>query len=349
MPKEIHSASEYEDSETEEDNKSPQPTVLDTLTGVQSSVRHQIQDDFKPDKIDADEDLVKGLDPNSEHISLIHLKIQFLEDLHLNKFPKLKVLNLRQNLIEDIHEVKNISDDLEELDLYDNRIKHISSRLNLKIKLITLDLSFNLIKNIKNIENLINLKNLYFIENKISEITNISHFENLQVLELGGNRLKKIDNLPLNLRELWIGKNRISKLENISHLKNLKILSIQSNRLTKIENLPPGLTELYLSHNGISKLENLDELKNLEILDITSNPIKTLENVKQLKNLTDLWASYCKFDSFKDVEEQLKDNENLETVYLEGSPLHLQNVTSYRRKIILLLPQIEKLDATYVR
>lgn len=36
----------------------------------------------------------------------------------------------------------------------------------------------------------------------------------------------------------------------------------------------------------------------------------------------------------------------LETVYLEGNPVQASEGTAYRRKIILMLPQISQLDAT---
>lgn len=342
----IHSNSEYEDTDVEEQEASTGPLAPTTLQG-------QVIPDEHPEQIDADEDLAAELPDDTEFIELIHLKIRDMEDLNLGRFKQLKSLVLRQNLLESFGEVKHVADDIEELDLYDNRIKHISSHLNDKKKLKNLDLSFNKIRNIKNIENLTQLENLYFVQNKITDIVNLDPFNQLRNLELGGNRINRIQNLdPLvNLTELWLGKNRISKLENLSSLTNLKILSIQSNRITKLEGLESlvNLEELYISHNGIERIEGLEKNLKLTTLDITGNRITKLENLKHLTKLTDLWASYNKFDSFKDVEDELKDLKELDTVYFEGNPLQLQNMTSYRRKLIILLPQVNKIDATYVR
>lgn len=55
-----------------------------------------------------------------------------------------------------------------------------------------------------------------------------------------------------------------------------------------------------------------------------------------------------KIGSLKDVEPQLKHITSLETIYLEGNPVQSAEGAHYRRKVILALPQISQLDATYV-
>ena len=62
--------------------------------------------------------------------------------------------------------------------------------------------------------------------------------------------------------------------------------------------------------------------------------------------LEELWASNNKLDSFQEVEEQLKDKEGLETVYLEGNPLQVGQPALYRNKVRLALPGIKKIDAS---
>lgn len=345
-PEEIFTNSEHEETEAEEETgfagSVPPPTV-----------QGQVIPDENPDLIDADEDLAAEFPDDTEYLELVHLKIRSMDDLNLARFNHLKGLILRQNLLDSFGAIKYASDELEELDLYDNRIKHISSHVNDKVQLRNLDLSFNKIRNIKNIEKLTKLENLYFVQNKITDIVNLETFTSLKNLELGGNRITQIKNLdPLvNLTELWLAKNRISKLENLSTLKNLKILSIQSNRITKIEGLEglENLEELYISHNGIEKIEGLDKNLKLTTLDITGNRVSKLENLSHLKELTDLWASYNKIASFANVEDELKDLKNLDTVYLESNPIQTENPTSYRRKLIMFLPQVNKIDATYVR
>lgn len=312
--------------------------------------------DPRPESIENDADLARDYSLDSLYVDLIHLKIGSMEDLNLGRFEKLESLCLRQNLITSMVAVGELpAETMEELDLYDNRINHISSLVNKLVKLKNLDLSFNKIKNIKNIDNLVDLENLYFVQNKISEIKNLEPFKKLQNLELGGNRIEEITetmhHLPA-LEMLWLGKNKITKLQNLSSLTNLRVLSIQSNRLTKIEGLEKlvNLEEIYLSHNGISKIENLEGNTKLKVIDITSNRITKLENLSHLAELTDFWCSYNQVSSFDDIHKELGSLPELDTVYFEGNPIQTSNPTAYRRKLRLNLgPSLAKIDATYVK
>lgn len=312
--------------------------------------------DPHPDQIDADIDLTREYDDDVDYLELIHLKIGSLEDLNLGRFKKLESLCLRQNLLTSMTAVADLpTDTLEELDLYDNRINHISSALNKFEKLKNLDLSFNKIKNIKNIDKLVNLENLYFVQNKIKEIKNLETLKKLKNLELGGNKIEEISNTMNQLpavEQLWLGKNKIPRLENLSNLLNLRVLSIQSNRITKIEGLDKlvNLEELYLSHNGISKIEGLENNTKLQVLDITSNRISKLENLSHLVHLTDFWCSYNQVSSFDEIAKELGKLPELDTVYFEGNPVQTSNATGYRRKLRLNLgPSLAKIDATYVK
>jgi protein phosphatase 1 regulatory subunit 7 len=131
-------------------------------------------------------------------------------------------------------------------------------------------------------------------------------------------------------------------------LTNLKILSIQSNRLTSITGLTrlTSLEELHISHNALTDLSGLEANTQLRVIDISSNPIEHLEGLNTLTHLEELWASYCKINSFGEVEKALKDKDELQTVYFEGNPLQLNNRTLYRNKVKLALPQVIQIDAS---
>ncbi|QEU60438.1 Sds22 [Kluyveromyces lactis] len=322
------------------------------------SLQSNVIEDHNPDYISADSELAAEIPDDTEVIDLVHLKVLALEDLNLLRFRNLKKLYLRQNLIESIAELEVLPlDNMEEIDFYDNRIKHISKSVNLFPNLKTLDLSFNKIRTIKNVDKLVNLENLYFVQNKISKIENLGSLTKLKNLELGGNRIKEIgpDDLKglVNLEEIWLGKNSIPKLINLQHLKNLRILSIQSNKLKKFEGLEElsNLEELYVSHNFISKIEGLENNLKLTTLDVTGNRLTKIENLKHLKHLTDLWASDNQIDQpFESLGEELGNLPEFETIYLEGNPIQTKNPTQYRRKIMLNLGEsLQKIDATYVR
>lgn len=53
-----------------------------------------------------------------------------------------------------------------------------------------LDLSFNRIKEITGLGNLLKLKKLFLSSNKINEIKNVNHLPKLELLELGDNRIR---------------------------------------------------------------------------------------------------------------------------------------------------------------
>lgn len=136
--------------------------------------------------------------------------------------------------------------------------------------------------------------------------------------------------------------------QNVSHLSNLKILSIQSNRLPRISGLSAltNLEELYISHNALTEISDLENNPNLRVLDISNNQIAHLTNLKNQKHLEELWASSNMIISFEEVERELADKKELNTVYFEMNPLQLKNPALYRNKVRLALPQIQQIDAS---
>ena len=104
-----------------------------------------------------------------------------------------------------------------------------------------------------------------------------------------------------------------------------------------------NLKELYLSENGIEVIENLDENKDIETLDLALNRIKSIENVGHMKELQEFWVNNNQISAWKCLD-QLKGNLKLETVYLEKNPIATD--VQYRKKIMLSIPWIKKIDAT---
>ncbi|KAJ0422282.1 NIF-domain-containing protein [Aspergillus carlsbadensis] len=258
-------------------------------------------------------------------------------------------LCLRQNQITRIELPSSLGASLTELDLYDNLISHLKG-LDDFDGLTSLDLSFNKLKHIKNISHLVKLKDLYFVQNKISKIEGVEGLTELRNLELGANRIREIENLETlqALEELWLGKNKIMEMKNLDALQNLKILSIQSNRLTTLNGLSSlkNLEELYVAHNAITDLSGLEANTNLRVLEFSNNQVSKLEHLSHLKNLEELWASNNQLSSFDEVERELKDKENLKTVYFEGNPLQTKGPVVYRNKVRLAIPHIMQIDAS---
>jgi len=320
---------------------------------VDSSDEEGDQEDANVD----DAEILEDLPDETEEIELVHSRLNSISRLGLQRFgPHLRKLCLRQNYIAHLDpEVLHVLTALEELDLYDNKVKHVGEGLDRLSNLSILDLSFNLLRHVPDtLSHLTSLKTVYFVQNKISHITGLDSVgRTLRSLELGGNRIRAIEGLNAleNLEELWLGKNKIGRLENLGNLRRLRVLSIQSNRLTRLEGLDDleNLEELYLSHNGIERLEGLQRNLKLRTLDIGNNFVAQIENVAHLTSLQELWINDNKITTLLDLEPQLKHVAALETIYLEGNPVQKSEGSAYRRKVILALPQIKQLDATFVK
>uniref|UniRef100_A0A8C1Y0C4 Protein phosphatase 1 regulatory subunit 7 n=1 Tax=Cyprinus carpio TaxID=7962 RepID=A0A8C1Y0C4_CYPCA len=265
-----------------------------------------------PEESPVDMDTIT-LDPDEEDVDLVHCRIGKIEGLEVLRKAKKKSF------------VK-------------------------QIKILKLDVSFNLLRKIEGLDCLTKIKKLFLLHNKITSIANLDQMTSLQMLELGSNRIRVIENLDslTTLESLFLGTNKISQLQNLDGLHNLMVLSIQSNRITKLEGLQNlvNLRELYLSHNGIEVIEGLENNKKLTTLDIAANRIKKIENISHLTQLKEFWMNDNQIDNWADLDE-LKNAKGLETVYLERNPL--QKDPQYRRKIMLALPSVRQIDATFIR
>jgi len=304
------------------------------------------------EQIEADEDLLDDYPPDTDEIDCVHSRVSSIPSLRLERFKKVVRLCLRQNAIQDIKGLSTLAATLKELDLYDNLIAHIKGVDELT-NLKTLDLSFNKIKHIKHVNYLANLTDIYFVQNKIGTIEGLDGLVNLRNLELAANRIREIQNLDTlkGLEELWLGKNKITELKGLDGLSNLKILSMQSNRIREITGLQKlaNLEELYISHNAISSLEGLTYNLKIRVVDISNNTVESLAGLSHLAGLEEVWASYNKIGDIAEIERALADKKQLNTVYFEGNPLQLKNPTLYRNKVRLTLPQVQQIDATFVR
>ncbi|WOO76757.1 Protein phosphatase 1 regulatory subunit 7 [Vanrija pseudolonga] len=334
---------------------------------VQLRDPHDSEDEDDEDKAPEgearDDDFLADYPDDTEELHLQHLRLHntSLPPLRLPRFGRtLRRLCLRQNELSSPlpAEVFDGLDALDELDLYDNRLGGRVTDEELKgVKNVTsLDLSFNNIRHVPNLPSLTAVKILYLVQNKIGKIDEGALDwckDTITSIELGGNRIRAIEHLEklTLLDELWLGKNKIRALENLGTFSNLKILSIQSNRITKMEGLDGlvNLEELYLAHNGLTKIEGLEKNTKLRTLDITGNFIEVIENVSHLSELEEFWASSNKIATLKDLDTQLRPLKNLETVYLEHNPCQTNDPVNYRRKIMLALPQVSQIDATFVR
>merc|ERR1711977_650704 len=90
--------------------------------------------------------------------------------------------------------------------------------------------------------------------NNIDKIGNLAGMENLKILSLGRNLIKKLDNmdgLGNKLEQLWVSYNQLSSLGGIEKLKCLKVLYVGNNKISDVKEINrlceiPELEELVL-------------------------------------------------------------------------------------------------------
>lgn len=224
--------------------------------------------------------------------------------------------------------------------------------------LTKLDFSYNQLRHVTGLDSLApTLKELYLVENKLKVVEGLDKLVNLELLELGGNRLRKIDtgleNL-VNLRQLWLGKNKIVRIgKSLHQLHKLELLSLQANRILTLEpdNFPNGvhtaLREVYLSENGIQVIEHLEHLHTLRTLDLSFNPIAHINeaviNVTTMPVLHEFWLTDGKINLWDEVGKLACFSTTLRTVYLERNPIEQDK--RYRDKVYLYLPFVTQIDS----
>jgi Leucine-rich repeat (LRR) protein len=180
---------------------------------------------------------------------------------------RLKVLNLRENIIKNIEPFvfKELTG-LETLDLSKNKIVGVSKQVFAPLKelntllldgnqlssfedgmfegltnLRTLNLANNKLTTIKRdtFKGLVNLETLNLVGNSISNVdwAAFAHMKRLRILNLGGNQIKEVSIRGFdNLQQLFINNNLLESLQKVSlrDLPNLTYLSLDRNMIQNI-------------------------------------------------------------------------------------------------------------------
>nr|KJB83107.1 hypothetical protein B456_013G229800 [Gossypium raimondii] len=182
-------------------------------------------------------------------------------DPRIANLINLRKLSFQQNLIDDAA-IESISSwdslsGLEELVLRDNKLMKVPD-VSLFKKLLVFDVSFNEITSLHGMSKVSStLKELYVSKNEVTKMEEIDHLHELQILELGSNRLREC----VALEELYLSHNGISKMEGLSTLVNLRVLDVSSNKLTSVNDVQnlTRLEDLWLNDNQIESLESVAE------------------------------------------------------------------------------------------
>lgn len=179
---------------------------------------------------------------------------------------------------------------LTKLSLKRNKITKLENLVSLP-NLESLDVSFNVVREISNLNTLEKLKHLNLRNNIIDGIYGLGLLHALESIDLSCNKIKKIERLEkcINLKNLNLSGNFIHTIEGLNNLSNLEDLDLSNNKITVVKDARGliSLKKLNLSNNfiesGLEKIKNLDRVTQFSI---ENNPIcRKGEFIKFLKKL----------------------------------------------------------------
>ena len=175
-----------------------------------------------------------------------------------------------------LYEYKNLTN----LNLKNNFIKSIPIGLSeILIKIKTLNLENNLIEKInKDFSNFKNLKILNLNGNKINIINNLPI--SITVLSIDSNNISKFPlHLNKNIQSISLENNEIEFIPNINKYKFLNNLNLKNNKINKIIKIPTSIQTLDLTNNNLNKFFLKSTYINLQILILKNNKINNINKI----------------------------------------------------------------------
>lgn len=147
-----------------------------------------------------------------------------------------------------------------------------------------------------------NLEQLYIYDNRIEDISPLKGLTKLEALDLGNNRIRNIEALKgmENLRYLDLSDNKISDIGPLKDLENLKFLNLSENRISDIGALEKltFLDFLYMNSNRISDLRPLGKMRGLRILYLSGNMVTDISPLENMEDLEDLYLNNTRVSDF---------------------------------------------------
>ncbi|MDR1657203.1 MAG: leucine-rich repeat domain-containing protein [Deltaproteobacteria bacterium] len=272
---------------------------------------------------------ITGLDVSSiVFYNIPELEVLFLEKLSLTPgydalsfegMPSLKHLRISSCGLWDLEPLEYV-DNVEILDLHNNKITNIDSLVELEL-LVKLDLSSNEIEDLEALEDLIYLEHLDLSNNMVMDLSPLAPLVGLTSLWLSNNPIDELDPIMelTDLTDLRLSQTGLLDLDPISELTNLNTLHLAGNELVEVKFLSPlsNLTILELGDNELSDLQGITHLTKLERLGLAYNQVEKVEQLKKLTALTDIDLSF----NYLENAECLKSLKNLTTVDLSHNQL----------------------------
>ncbi|EAX98718.1 protein phosphatase 2C, putative [Trichomonas vaginalis G3] len=280
-------------SDNELEEIPPVPPTLSTLIASNnkiSKIDDSLYEISNATEINLSFNLITSIKSFKNEVNFIYLQNNLIENCEEIKCGNTILKNNRLEVIPDFHNIRIFS-----FEMGFNRIKEIDlSRM--PSVLVKLCLPCNCIKEVPKELLKMPLKTLDLSENEIEKIEGLQDTKILS-LNLSGNKIREVPELPPSLTIFRISDNLLTELPT---LPQLTTLDVSGNRIKKIPDIET-LVLLYASRNEIEEVPNL---KSTEIIDMSHNNIKTV---------SDISASFADF-SYNNLEEFEVDDDYLMSI-----------------------------------
>ncbi|XP_070695036.1 leucine-rich repeat-containing protein 23 [Pempheris klunzingeri] len=234
-------------------------------------------------------------------------------------------LDLKEKMLKDIAAISSYNH-LRFLDLSHNHLTDLSPLASLT-QLLWLKVDSNTVAGFKG-QPFAQLTYLQWLSMAVNQITDLDSLVGpaLESLNLTGNRIQTVTGLQSGC------------------FANLVTLELKGNHLETTDGINlPNLRQLYLAQNVIKHLEGLERLERLTILHLRDNQLSSLEglsaNMKCLQYLNVRGNTISDEDALKFLGLVSK---TLRALVLSENPL--VEMADYRLSVLVLLPQLERLD-----
>jgi Leucine-rich repeat (LRR) protein len=127
--------------------------------------------------------------------------------------------------------------------------------------------------------------------NALTEAHGFQGSDELEGLDLSGNRIARISELPNRLKHLQMNENRLSSLDGVEKAPFLETLQAGSNGLTSMAPVRAlvALKSLDLNNNKIRRVEGLEACHSLTWLNLSANKLKDWTALSSLHEGCSVW------------------------------------------------------------
>lgn len=261
-------------------------------------------------------------------------------------------LNLSNNKISDLNNIKPLSDTLNDLTIDNNSIKDFS--VLEEFDLTSFSANGTGIKNLNFLSNYKKINNICINNNLVSSLLPLSKIESVRSIEVSNNKLKDLKGLEdsLYLGFIKADSNQLTSLNDLSNQTKIYFCSFNNNKIEDISILAKfgdDLKTVSLNNNMISDISSLSKCSNITELYIDNNKIASLSPLENKQNLK-------KFSAKNNKISDLSFLANCTCIsYLNLSDNEISNISSLKNVfdksnvyVDLSMNRITKFDMPYV-